>query len=134
MIKEEAPNCNAAEKDLKFGIKLFNVSLKVFVPKKYIREIINEAVCPITVARAAPLIPHFAPNINTGSSIMFIIAPANIEAIDTEGLPSARITAFIIFESINKGKNARIMLKYSIAYPMLFSDAPNKVKICSLSG
>lgn len=61
---------------------------------------------------------------------MFIIAPSSIEAIDQEGLPSARMTAFIILDSINAGKNAKIILKYSIAIPILFSDAPNKVKSC----
>ena len=66
--------------------------------------------------------------------MIFIIVPTSIEAIDQEGLPSARITAFIILESIYTGKNAKMILKYSIAIPMLFSEAPNKVRSCVFNG
>lgn len=48
--------------------------------------------------------------------------------------PSARMTAFIILDSIYTGKNARMILKYSTAIPILFSDAPNKVKSCVFNG
>ena len=66
--------------------------------------------------------------------MMLIIAPISMEAIDQEGLPSARITAFIILESIYTGKNAKIMLKYSIAIPILFFDAPKSVKCGVFNG
>nr|WP_235666926.1 hypothetical protein [Clostridioides difficile] len=65
---------------------------------------------------------------------MFTTAPVSIEAIEPAGLPSARITEFIILDSIKIGKNSNTILKYSTAYPMLFSDAPNKVKSDVLNG
>ena len=70
-------------------------------------EMRKEMVCPMTVAHAAPAMPHFAPKMKAGSRAIFAIAPASIEAIDQAGLPSARMTAFIIFESMNTGKKAR---------------------------
>lgn len=78
--------------------------------------------------------PQCRPKINTGSKMMLTIAPTSMEAIDQEGLPSARITAFIILESIYTGKNAKMMLKYSTAIPILFSEAPKSVKSCIFSG
>ena len=65
---------------------------------------------------------------------MFIIAPIAIEAIDQEGLPSARTTAFIILESIYTGKKAKMILKYSTAIRILFSDAPKSIKSCVFNG
>ena len=88
----------------------------------------------MTVASAAPFMPQCIPKINTGSKIIFMTAPSNMDSIEIDGLSSARITAFIILNSIYTGKNARIILKYSTAIPMLLSDAPNKVKSRTLSG
>lgn len=65
---------------------------------------------------------------------MFIMAPTAMEAMDQAGLPSARTTAFIMLDSMYTGKNAKMMLKYSIAMPMLFSEAPKSVKSCVFSG
>lgn len=62
--------------------------------------------------------------------MMFTAAPLAIEAIDQEGLPSARAIAFIILESIYIGKKNKMILKYSTAIPMLFSDALKSVKSC----
>lgn len=62
--------------------------------------------------------------------MMFTAAPLAIEAIDQEGLPPARAIAFIISESIYIGKKNKMILKYSTAIPMLFSDAPKSVKSC----
>ncbi|SCI62139.1 Uncharacterised protein [uncultured Blautia sp.] len=62
------------------------------------------------------------------------MAPDSMEAMDQAGLPSARITEFIMFISILAGKKARMMLKYSTAIPIVFSDAPNRVRIRSFSG
>lgn len=60
----------------------------------------NETIWPIAVAQAAPAMPHLQANMKTGSRMIFMIAPASIENIDHDGLPSARTTALIIFDSI----------------------------------
>ena len=65
---------------------------------------------------------------------MFVAAPASIEAIAQAGLPSERITPFIIFIAIYTGKKPRIITKYSEARPMLFSDAPKSINTGILSG
>ncbi len=128
VTNEEIPSLKALAKTLNSGIKLFKANLKVFVRKKYTNETAKEANCPIAVAQAAPRIPQCIPKINAGSNAILSKAPASIENIDQAGLPSERITAFIILDSINTGKNARIILKYSTAIPRLFSDAPNRVR------
>ena len=51
-------------------------------------------ICPSTVATAAPIIPQRHTKINTGSKIVFNIAPASVDAIANFGLPSARIIGF----------------------------------------
>ena len=91
--------------------------------------ITTDTTWPMTVARAAPDIPQWKPKIKTGSRMIFMMAPDSMEAIDQAGLPSARITEFIMFISILTGKNTRMILKYSIAIPMVFSEAPNSVRI-----
>lgn len=88
----------------------------------------------MTVAKAAPDIPQWNPKIKTGSRMILMMAPDSMEAMDQAGLPSARITEFIMFISILAGKKARMMLKYSTAIPIVFSDAPNRVRIRSFSG
>ena len=50
--------------------------------KKYNPSIIAEINCPITVAQAAPSIPILNPNINSGSRIVFVIAPITIASIE----------------------------------------------------
>ncbi len=48
------------------------------------------------------------------------------------GLPSARITEFMALANMKKGIPGMRYKKYSLAYPMLFSVAPNPHKILSL--
>lgn len=43
--------------------------------------------------------------------MMFSIAPSDMDAIDTAGLPSALMTAFIIFISIKAGKKQSTIVK-----------------------
>lgn len=69
--------------------------------------------------------PQFSTKINIGSIMIFKIAPSDIDAIEIAGLPSARMTAFIMFISMNAGKKQSTMAKYSIAIPIVWSDAPN---------
>jgi hypothetical protein len=52
------------------------------------------------VATAAPIIPHFSTKIQTGSKIILKTAPARMETIANRGLPSERITGFIICPNI----------------------------------
>ena len=94
----------------------------------------NVAPCPIAVAAAAPFIPQPQPKINTGSRIIFTTAPVSIATIAHNGLPSARITEFIILHKIKIGNIASTIFKYSTASPIVFSDAPNKSRIGLLSG
>ena len=51
-------------------------------------------ICPITVANAAPIMPHWNTKIKIGSRIIFRIAPASVEAMANLGLPSERIIGF----------------------------------------
>lgn len=59
--------------------------------------------------------PHFAPKMKIGSRMMFVTAPESVAAIAHAGEQSALITGLSIFISINTGKNARMILKYSKA-------------------
>ena len=43
--------------------------------------------------------------------MMLTAAPDSMEAIENAGLPSARMTEFIIFISMNTGKKKRMMRK-----------------------
>lgn len=52
------------------------------------------------MAHAAPDIPHLHAKMKRGSSPILTSAPASMENMDHEGLPSALTTAFIIFDSI----------------------------------
>ena len=50
--------------------------------QKYTITRTPEATCPITVAHAAPLIPHPNPKINSGSRIVLMIAPIIMQTIE----------------------------------------------------
>ena len=65
---------------------------------------------------------------------MLTAAPESMEVMENAGLPSARMTEFIILDSMKNGKKARITSRYSIAIPRLFSEAPNSVSSGALSG
>ena len=91
--------------------------------------ITNDAVCPITVARAAPVIPHLNTKIKSGSRMIFVIAPVSIESMAYVGLPSALIVEFRVLQMMNTGIMARTTFRYSIAYGKVFCDAPKRVRI-----
>ena len=78
----------------------------------------------IAVAIAAPLIPIPNVNINRGSKNIFIIEPANCEAVLKAIAPSA-LTKFISeTEGIWNRKDIINISVYSIAKGRIFSEAP----------
>ena len=58
------------------------------------------ATWPMTVATAAPIMPHLQPKMKMGSRMMFSTAPARLEIMAKRGLPSARITGFMAWPNI----------------------------------
>ena len=54
----------------------------------------------MTVAAAAPVIPHRKPKINSGSRTVLVTAPATVDIIAKRGEPPARITGFIACPNI----------------------------------
>ena len=55
---------------------------------------------PMTVATAAPIMPHLKTKMKIGSRMMLITAPANVEIMANLGLPSARIMGFMACPNI----------------------------------
>ncbi|MPM50836.1 hypothetical protein SDC9_97580 [bioreactor metagenome] len=92
---------------------------------KYINSIATDTHWLSTVATAAPATPISNPNINIGSSIIFITALIATTLALTFILPSD-LTIFAIV-GINIGKLAPIAigLAYSSAYGIMLSVAPN---------
>ena len=58
------------------------------------------ATCPMTVATAAPIMPHLNTKIKIGSRMMLMTAPASVETMAKRGLPSARMTGFMACPNI----------------------------------
>ena len=75
----------------------------------------NDIICPVIVARAAPVIPILNTKIKRGSSTVFITAPASIECMEYFGLPSASISLLIAVFAIRKGKPKAVILVYCAA-------------------
>ena len=125
---------------LKILPHVLNLSFKDFRSKRkflkrgiYITETINDAICPIIVAIAAPLTPILNTNIKMGSKTVFIIAPKSMENIAKPALPSARIRAFNAVEIMVKGSPMPIIYPYCTAYSLKRGSvdgvAPNSVSI-----
>ena len=57
-------------------------------------------IWPITVATAAPIMPHRQPKMKMGSKMMLSTAPASVEIMANRGSPSARMTGFIACPNI----------------------------------
>ena len=72
-------------------------------------------ICPIIVAKAAPVIPMSNVKINKGSNIMFIIVPIIMLRIVYAGFPSALIIVVKAMLTAEKGRPINIILVYSIA-------------------
>ena len=64
---------------------------------------------------AAPSTPLLKTKINTGSNIVFNIAPLTIDIIEYLGLPSALIIEFRVVPIIEKGSPIAMILPYAIA-------------------
>lgn len=62
-----------------------------FMRGKYATQRINENICPVTVAKAAPCIPQPKPYINKASKKTFSKAPLTLQSMEYIGLPSTRI-------------------------------------------
>ena len=82
------------------GLKSVFAGLTSFILQRYHTASPVVTICPITVATAAPIMPHLKAKMNIGSSIIFSTAPASVETIANFGLPSARITGFIACPNI----------------------------------
>ena len=63
----------------------------------------HEAIWPITVAQAAPAIPHWKAKIKSGSRMVLITAPSSMQPMEKRGLPSARARLLMPFVRIRKG-------------------------------
>ena len=63
-------------------------------PKKCRSSQPQEAVCPSTVARAAPRIPHPKENMNSGASAIFTATLTSAVPMALTGCPEARMTLF----------------------------------------
>ena len=85
-----------------------------------------EINCPITVAKAAPLIPILRENTKTLSKTVLITAPVKLQNIVIFGLPSARIRCPPPVDKIRNGNPNAVILVYSTAYPSTFSGEPKK--------
>ena len=84
----------------------------------------KEVAWAITVAAAAPTIPHLKPKINKASKIVFVTAPISIVHMANRGKLQARIKLFSVMFVIMKTEPRQIMLKYVFAYGMIVGVAP----------
>jgi hypothetical protein len=73
------------------------VSRIAFIRKRYTTASAAVTSWPATVAIAAPATPQWSRKIATGSRMTFRIAPASIDTIAQRGLPSERMTGFIVW-------------------------------------
>ena len=85
---------------LPFSLKSIFVGLIILARNRYHTAKIAVAIWPITVAIAAPIIPHLKPKMKMGSRIILIAAPTRVDIIANLGLPSARIMGFIACPNI----------------------------------
>ena len=72
----------------------------IFICSRYHTARIAVNTCPITVATAAPIMPHLKTKIKMGSRMMLITAPANVEIMANLGFPSARMMGFMACPNI----------------------------------
>ncbi len=82
----------------KSGRKLRGRSRKVLVRKKYQTQMRNETKLSENRRPRRAGHPQWKPKINSGSGTILTTAPASIDAIEHAGLPSARMTEFIILD------------------------------------
>lgn len=67
----------------------------IFMCSRYHTASSAVATCPMTVATAAPIMPHSQMKMKMGSRMMLMTAPASVEIMANRGLPSARMTGFM---------------------------------------
>ena len=83
----------------------------------------------MTVAIAAPFTPIPNPKMNTASRMILRAAPMSIGHIAMPGRPWILMNGFSPVVISTNIVPARYMERYSVAYPMVFPDAPVKNRI-----
>ena len=90
-----SPSDSVRPQTLPFSAKSCEAGLTTFMCARYHTARSAVATCPITVATAAPIMPHRKTKMKTGSRMILTTAPASVEIMANFGLPSARMTGFM---------------------------------------
>ena len=102
-----------------------SLTLKLLNFVKYNAHKTNDTNCPITVARAAPSIPHLKENKNNQSRKIFKTAPVVELIIEYFGLPSARMRWATACVKVKKGIPNAVIPSY-VQYRLKLSENIDK--------
>ena len=88
---------------------------------------IVEIICPITVAAAAPYMPHLKIRTNTASNTILMTAPEIFTNMAIFGLPSARMRCPLPIVKIRNGNPIAVTRTYWRASGRTFDGEPKPI-------